>query len=93
MRTIRRVTIERDGVYFSHGVNRCYLKIRATLPTSLETAVIGLPLRHLVAVPGLDAECIQPWRRGRSIGKGWTEYDIVRCFSMLSTQPQIGKDT
>ena len=88
-RTVRRVTIQRDGLYFSHGINRCYLKIRAKLPESMDSAAMGLPLRNLVEVPGMMDTCIQPWRHGRAVEPTWTEYDVVRCFSMMSPPPSL----
>jgi hypothetical protein len=91
MRTVRRVTVERPGFIFSQGVNRCYMKVDVELPQIVRAAMVGLPLRNMVAAPGMADDCLQPASSGKS-NRGRTEYDITRCFAMLAPHPEQETD-
>lgn len=88
-RTVRRCTVEAPGVYFSQGINRCYLRIDRLVPQTIQSSLIGRSPSLLIDMPGLDAPGLAVLGAEFSTGRQRVTFDLSRNFTMMSTPPSL----
>lgn len=86
-RTVRRFSIEGRGIHFSQGISRCYLKMSATIPQTMQSALVGMPASLLMDLPGFDVPGMNISGISSTKTKNAIIVDFTRTMAMMSAAP------